>query len=67
MAGNAVELARQKADAIRAKAEENRKRFPFAARMIDELRACDNGEDPPFEPRLIYASENGEHIGKPLA
>lgn len=38
------------------KAAENRAAFPYAAEMMDLLEE--------FQPKLIYAEENGRSIGK---
>ena len=41
------------------KREENRRKFPFAAELLDELREA-------FGPgvKLLWASENGAEIGR---
>lgn len=49
-------LIRNSITASERKAEENRKAFPYAAELMDQFAE--------FEPKLIYAEENGRSIGK---
>lgn len=49
-------LIRNSITARERKAEENRKAFPYAAELMDQFAE--------FEPKLIYAEENGRSIGK---
>lgn len=41
-----------------AQAAENRRKFPTAARLMDLFKD--------FQPRILYAKENGHEIGKRL-
>lgn len=43
----------------------NREDFPFAAELMDAFSVGFNDGLPPFAPKLIYAEQNGRHIGKP--
>lgn len=49
-------LIRNSITARERKAEENRATFPYAAELMDQFAE--------FEPKLIYAEENGRSIGK---
>jgi hypothetical protein len=50
------DLIRNSITARERKAEENRKAFPYAAELMDQFAE--------FDPKLIYAEENGRSIGK---
>lgn len=60
----ALEIAQARVAKIRedrqAKAQDNRSAFPFAARMVDELREFFPGA------RVTYAQEGGREVGKPM-
>jgi len=45
-------------------AEANRRQMPVTSGIVDELRA--NQGDPPFSPRVTFAEEGGQTVGKPL-
>jgi hypothetical protein len=55
LAHDALAQSQARQDARRARAEENRRRFPTAARAMD-LFAC-------FHPRILYAREGTDEIG----
>jgi hypothetical protein len=42
----------------------NREAFPFAAELMDAFSQDFDDGLPPFDPKLIYAEENGRSIGK---
>ena len=45
-------------------AEQNRATFTLAAAAMDSLRRDFNDGLPPFNARVIWASENGRTVGK---
>jgi hypothetical protein len=56
---NLAELAEKQAARLRDERERNRERFPFAAEMLDALKAGG------IYARIVYAENaNGESVGK---
>jgi hypothetical protein len=46
------------------KREQNRRDFPLATAAMDSLNREFNDGMPPFNARVIYASEGGKSIGR---
>lgn len=49
---------------LAAQREQNRRDFPLATAAMDSLNREFNDGMPPFNARVIYASENGKTVGR---
>jgi hypothetical protein len=59
-----AELAKRQIAKNAGERERNRIDFPWTTAILDSLRRDFNDGMPPFNARVIFASENGKTIGR---